>query len=290
MPSRVSKRLTPGSATNGSFIPVWVAGVGTICVRVVFGVGIAVMELPIHQADVGVLYHGRVENSSDLISPGHTAAEVRRRLNSAFPGEDAVLVIRCVIAGISCCYVIREACHSASVQRSRLTERNNDVLSGVIRTTDRHSHRRGYRVHGSGVAPSHEFEVISARNPITGTDMDISLHAGRTYGEALRARGVVPQFSEAEPCPPKRMGCVEPELVSVAEPVTVALVVRGDPGQVPVAVSVAVPVESAVKLIGVGPVVIVVPPTPQDCDPLRDGRLNCRQRLYACGLSWRDGA
>ena len=57
------------------------------------------------------------------------------------------------------------------------------------------------------------------------------------------------QFSEAEAEPLMVMGTVEPELVSVAEPrLTVQLVVNGELGQVPLAVTVAV-VPLAVNIV-----------------------------------------
>jgi hypothetical protein len=69
---------------------------------------------------------------------------------------------------------------------------------------------------------------------------------------------VGPQLSGAFDVPLTVMGTVEPELVSVAVPVTVQLVSRGEPGQVPVAVSVAV-VPAAVNVMLPG-FVVVEPP------------------------------
>ena len=73
------------------------------------------MELPIHQVNVWGLGDGGVENSSYLVPPDGAAAEVRRRLNGALPGKDAVLVVCCMIAGVSGGDAICVGCNSSAV-------------------------------------------------------------------------------------------------------------------------------------------------------------------------------
>jgi hypothetical protein len=70
---------------------------------------------------------------------------------------------------------------------------------------------------------------------------------------------VTPQFRDAELAPFTVMGTVDPELVNVADPVTLQLVDSGlpEPCQVPVTVSVAVPLAGATNEMLPGTTVVV---------------------------------
>lgn len=72
----------------------------------------------------------------------------------------------------------------------------------------------------------------------------------------VAGQAVPPQFNAAEVTPLMVMATVEAELVNVAEPVTVQLVVSGEVGQLAASVSVAV-VAVAVKEMVPGTVVLI---------------------------------
>src|SRR5260370_16809689 len=75
----------------------------------------------------------------------------------------------------------------------------------------------------------------------------------------VAGQAVPAQFNVAEATPLMVMGTVEPELVNVAEPVTVQLVVSGEVGHFADSVSVAV-VAPAVKAMAPGTLLLDPPP------------------------------
>lgn len=90
-----------------------------------------------------------MKTAPNLVPPGLTAAKLRRRLHGAFPDQDAVLVVGCVILGISGGDRIGETRRTASVRHAGLTEGNHDILRGAVWTTDGHRNRGLDRVQGS---------------------------------------------------------------------------------------------------------------------------------------------
>src|SRR4029077_7789967 len=66
--------LTPGCTTHIGMASERVARIRTVDVAFAFRCGIAVVELPIHETDMGFLCHSNVEDRSYLVPPGLTAA------------------------------------------------------------------------------------------------------------------------------------------------------------------------------------------------------------------------
>jgi len=146
------------------------------------------VELPVHSPYLRIFRGDVHEGGSDLIDATRTAAEVRRRLDRALPRQDAVLIVCRVVARVARGDVEGKGRDSTAVQLAGRTKGNDDVLDAVVGTGDRQGDCRRDRVHGGGVSVVHELEVVTAGDPVTGTDVEDALHVGRADSERRRAR------------------------------------------------------------------------------------------------------
>lgn len=145
------------------------------------------MELPISQPHVGILRDVCVKDGSNLVPSNVAATKCGWRLNCSFPGKYAVLVVRCVIAGVSRSDVVGKGRNATAVQLARCSEGNDNILNAAVRTGDRDSDSGYDRVHGCGVGVASEFEVVPTGDPVAGADVEVAFHAGRANAEALAA-------------------------------------------------------------------------------------------------------
>ena len=138
---RVPERLTPGSAAHIGPCPVRIARIRTVGVRFALGFRIAIVELPVNQANVRTLRGRGVEDGSRLVPSSDAAAKGRGCLNSAFPRQYAVLIVGCVICCVPCSDAVCVGRDATPVQLPGRPERNDDILRTAVWTTDGHSDR-----------------------------------------------------------------------------------------------------------------------------------------------------
>jgi len=138
---------------------------------------------------MGILRDVCVKHSTYLVPSDVAAAKGRWRLHCSFPDKYAVLIVRCVIARVSCWDAISKACDAASIQLAGRSQRNDNVLNALVRTSDRYGDRGDDCIHRRGMGVANEFEVVPAGDPVAGTDVEVTLHAGRTYAEVFSACG-----------------------------------------------------------------------------------------------------
>jgi len=159
---RVPKRLAPRCTARGRVIPARVACIGTVDVAFALRIGVAVMELPIHQAHMGILRDVCVKHSTYLVPSDVAAAKGRWRLHCSFPDKYAVLIVRCVIACVSCGDAVGKACNAASIQLAGRSQRNDNVLNALVWAGDRYGDRGDDCIHRRGMGVAYEFEVVPA--------------------------------------------------------------------------------------------------------------------------------